>query len=263
MSDTVVFDGYSLDTSERITESLTTRSAPKRLVERARLAAKDGTKVVSALDDEKIITWRGFLKTTTASGLRGLIDEVKQALTKTEKTLAVTEADVTREYVCSLVDEIEIGQEHYEITAAPIEVQFLAADPYCYDQAYTTWSGTSISGTSWTQSLTLSGSAAPAPRLTVDVSISGAVTEIKLTNNDEWLSVSRPTGQYGFGDNAQLIIDCQAQTVTLSGVNVTFSGVLPSFTPGLNVLKLGFAHSSAYQYDNRVNLTLSYRRRWR
>lgn len=238
----ISFNDYNLQNDEKITERTQQRTSPPKIAERLKLVRRDGAKITNIQDDEKIIRVEGHLLSATTSGFRGLIDDFKRELSATEKTLRITMDDGSvREYTASVMKKIELPREHFMTDYSPFRVDFLCADPYGYDESFTTASATNITTSPWTGTVLFSGSKEPVPVIDVFINATNQLYIVNLINNttNQEISVTRPaTGIFAFSGGQQLTIDTNLLSVTLANIPVSYSGVFPEFNLGNNDLSL-------------------------
>lgn len=266
----ISFNGYDLQTGERITERTQQRTSPPKITERLKLVRRDGSKITNIQDDEKIIRVEGSLLTPTVSGFRGLLDEFKRELSATEKTLRITMDDGSvREYTASVMRKIELPREHFMTDYSPFRVDFLCADPYGYDETFTTVSAVNITTSPWTSTVPFSGSKEPVP--VIDVFIGATwqlyIVNFKNTTTNQEIEVTRPaTGIFAYSGGQQLTIDTNLLAVTLDNVPVSYSGVFPDFNLGSNDLELElftFLGEQLDQFNDNSNNHHNVSRSWR
>jgi len=241
MAANVEFDSFSLQRDEIVTTEIVDLQAPDRTLNIGKRGRDDFSVFTSEYFDSKSIQVSGYLVTTTESGLRGLVDDFKQAMSRTQKDLDITRNDgVTRRYTGTSAS-IEVLQENIETTRARFTVGFRLPDPFGEDT--TSQSGSFITSTAITNTeITISGTYPARPTIRLDL-LSGSLGSLFLENTtlSGRLSIfhSVPAG----GD---LTINANTFAVTSSGNQVDYTGVFPLFRTyqeGINNLQTSISGS--------------------
>jgi len=176
----------------------------------------------------------------TEANLKTTVDSMKEALDTDEANLDIADGAGTIRYVCS-VQNINIPEEHYNITQLPFKISFLC-QPFGRATSTTTdtKSITNASASPYANTFDPVGSAKPKPVLKwlCVGAPTAAITQIVFTNTTtgDAMTISGlaldASGDY-------LSIDTENLTVKVSHdggaeTNIDYSGVFPSFKVSSN-----------------------------
>lgn len=219
------------DNVNYISTEITYRDMPDRDMQTANISRRPGIKLLNAEWTKKEITIKGHVFSTTASGLRGLVDIMQQNFAVKSLALAV---DTDRSYVATL-NSLKVPNQFYNVTYVPYEASFLCADPFSYGSQLTV-SGTTISGTlTYSGTITISGTVFAEPTLTINPTGANAgnsgITQLQITYTSAGETVTI-SGTINYLSNISL--NYANFTVTNSGVNSDFSGIFSRWEPGVS-----------------------------
>ncbi len=258
----VYFDGWLVgNTRERIIASFEDiYSSPEVELSLSEIAESDGSLVFDSRERSKILRLKGHLLTPNLSGFLGVVDELKENLSKRGKKLRVVRGDDSeREWIASLQGAVRIAQESYSSTYAQFEADFLCEDPFSYDPFWTTWSGVTITGLYASTILAISGTKEPLPEINYYAVNSGNLTGITFVNKSTEDRIFIDLLPVEFGNGDILTIDCYSKKVFINDTFETaFSGMFPSFPLGLNTLETYFAAATTIEDQKQVETELRY-----
>jgi len=238
------FDSYDLQTTNIKTRSIHHKHYPSRVIDIESNIRVADFRFISSYWDKKIITVNGSIVADSANTLRTVIDEMKNKLQGTEKSLDIDYGDGTIRYTAT-VKSLEIPDDFYYITLVPFTIEFLC-QPYGKSITSTNSSLNDITTSPKSHSLTVTGSSDPLPTITLTVDNETTMTEIEFKNvtTDDIITVTR-----AFADTEVLVIDCENQTVKVDDVNVDFTGVFPRFNTGANDCLVTITDGGAFNVD--------------
>jgi hypothetical protein len=241
----VKYDGTELANATYVTGQVGHESAPSREVSSGRREDGDGEVFVSTRYGAKRIQLTGYLASDSAANLETAIDAFKELMGRVEKTLAITYAGGTRNYVATC-ESHAIDRGHFDIMAAPWTATFVVLSGEGKDTSATlALNEHSVTVTTpGTDSFTLAGSKPPQPTITIKRSTAGATTrrgvEYMNTDTGERLIYTKNAAWQA---NCSVVINCLERKVTsdvavASQVEGDFYGVFPSFIVGTNNVKI-------------------------
>lgn len=250
------FNGFDLQTvgtdEGYITEFIDDESSPTIRPDVANFPSQNGGKWLSSFYGTKPIKAGGTIRSVTASGLEGKIDELKLVLLPSAVgRLRTVKAGNFRDYDV-IVKSVGIKREAYQTTKAPWEAEFEVVRSFGYrpDVYYrTTFSG--LSGASFDMNILSSGNAPYEPIIKLKVNTASQLGNITLRNlaTGDVMTFART-----WSAGEQLEINLEAGTLAnVLGSGVTYSGILMSFiaASGINPLRLTLA-SGTQNYDVSV-----------
>ncbi len=153
------FDSFSLQDSNYVISSVEYRTIPKRNVVLEQIARKSGMKLLSSEFLERHIKLTGYIIGSSSDNLLTLIDNLHTNVTR--KGTGTLTIDSNRD-ITALVESVVVAEPHYTQSFVPIELAFVAAEPF--------WKGTQQ-----TVSLTVTSGTSEPQTMTVNLTISGSV----------------------------------------------------------------------------------------
>lgn len=246
----ISYNSYNLQTSADSANTILSRDIlfkhlPIKEIFLQQDSIRNGFSISDVRYSQKIITVRGWLISDTQAHLRTLRDAFMTALSSDKEDLDIDYGSGTIRFEAS-VQNVTCDEEFWQITQIPFEISFLA-QPFGTATSTTTIdlnSGGNITTTPFSEGITISGSYNPKPVITITVVAETDMTAIKFENTttQDWIQVAR-----SFADAEVLTIDCDAETVQVGSTNVDFTGVLPSFNPSSNTIKITSTDSGVFQ----------------
>lgn len=212
------------------------------------LARRDGQKAVSSFYAGKTIPVKGYIKSVTASGLEGLIDQLKLNLyPKAEGNLDITKGLGKRRYK-SFVKSLSITRDGFQTTMAMFEAAFQCERAFGEEPTYTAMTSFSgVSASTFTVPVLTSGTAPYTPYIQLKVNTASQLGNIAMRNlaTGDPISFARR-----FSAGEILNIDVEKQSANILGSGVTFSGIMPTFVAvsGVNPLQI-ISASGTQNYD--------------
>lgn len=230
---------------------------PKRKLFIADIIQSNRSKVSSGFFNEKLINIRIDISRASRNLLQGSIDTLMSNIQGVEKSLIVPQNFAFRRYTATYEDIVITNDGGSYIEATLV---FRCSDRFGYDTAKTLLlNNTTITNNFRIITLTtnIDGSAryqAPVITITVNSVTNGGTPTITVgnANNGQVLTVSRT---WAAGD--LLIIDAANRTVQVNGIDVAYTGALPTWLKGGAVL----SYSDGLTARN-LTLKVDYFRRW-
>ena len=255
MADSITYDNFSLQDTHWKTKNIRYKNLPERSIDLETIAREDGFKIVNVGHDRKIIEVEGMLVTNTNSTMRTLLDSMKSSLRTKEKNLDIAYGGSTIRYEAT-VQDIEIPDDFYHITACPYRIIFVC-QPFGKSTTPVSSSYNNVTGSTYTNSINVTGSAEPRPVIQFTVDSETSLTKIQFQNKPVDAVTNSITVSQSFNAGNVLIIDCGERTVKLNGNNSDFTGVFPTFYPSTNSITITFT-STAHQVDTLITYYPSY-----
>lgn len=220
---------------------------PKRTLSTANLVRTNKAKTHSGFYTEKYITIGYCINGNTRDEAELSLDTLNTNLQGLEKRLVVPMAGTQRWYTASLsANNLTVSGGSY----IEGELVFELSDRYGYDYVLTTFLNLSgITAASRSDNYSFGGSApwqAPVITITYTAMTGGTGKDVIIGNNStgQQVTINR---NWSSGD--QLIVDVLNKVVTVNGSEVTTTGGLPEFAPGLGTITY---------YDNFTTRTFNY-----
>lgn len=249
----IQFDSYELQDTTVITSDIDgDDSAPKKSVGVYELPVLNGAKKTFEKYQARRITLQGIIKSPTASGLVGKMEEMKEVVARQDKQLTLTYPSYTRIYTgVSSEAGVEFKRASYAINIADYSLTFVCPEPWSV-QTTTSVSGVyGITTPTTALSVGVSGMLDPQPLIFFNTTASGSRFTIMNQTTGDVIDV--PTTFSGSGRS--LLIDPYNFQVTLDGTPVTFKGTFPRFKPGINSLLISTFGSAASALDQKFEET--------
>lgn len=196
------FGTFSFNENGFITEKIEFRQFAQRATIRAKIARREGIKVLSTEFGEKQITIIGFVTASSPAQLQSMLDDLKNLIQAEEGSLVVENGRTYRATVTNLV----IPDEHYNQSKANFEVSFVTSDPFASGALLTVIQNVPSGTTTFSGYVSISGTFFVRPTIIYrppDGDGSGRTGISKL------VLVHEPTGQEltvsGFGNGVSLV----------------------------------------------------------
>jgi len=244
MADNITFNSFDLQDSNYLTRDIRHRKmANKTLVSRNTL--RDGKReILDTWYTEKEIEVSGWIIGSSSSDLRTKIDNLKENLRTEEGNLDIDYGGNTLRYKAT-VRSLDIPEEHYHITQVPFTIVF-SAEPWgkATSTSSETWS--SISSSTYTNSINITGSHSPFPLIQITANkLMSTTVKVENETTGDWIQTS---STQSISTNSVIEIDIENQTFQLDSVDIDFDGVFPSFEPNTNSIKVTLSAASP-DYD--------------
>lgn len=130
----ISFDTFELQTDNIIISEVVYRNIAERVLDTAKVARRNGVKLLSDTYGAKQITMTGCIVADTASELQSYIDDLN--LNVVSKGEGVLTMDNNRK-IEALVSSMAIGDSHYNQSFVPLELEFLCPEPFFIGDNYT------------------------------------------------------------------------------------------------------------------------------
>lgn len=247
MSVSASFNGHSLQTSNILLADIDHASTPDITANVLQLAKAPRSTVTSALKQQKTITLSGAIVGTNNSltDCSSQVDTYKGFLVGKELVLNVSDGQINRNYIAT-VNKNTITRPNY-LGYAKFSTTFLCSQPYGADNSITTLlNGVGRTLASFNDAITVGGNSEwQTPLITITLTaVTGGTNGIITIGNA--LTGQACAIQRIWANGDVLIIDVNniLAPVTVNGVQVVFTGALPTFNPS------GFVGSQAITYND-------------
>ena len=220
--DDIVFDGYSLQNTEIITETLNYDDLGIVDFNTFNFPRNNWGGVISKYYRGRKVTFKSFVKESTSTALNDKLDEIKNKLATTEWYLDIrVNSEIRR--VKATCTNLDYKRQHYHVTFIPLDITFTILEPFFY--AITSQSASYLSKTgTFSEEFTSLGTAATEPTIYFIFWVS-TVTSMVITNPD----TTTMTITTSLWVSDVLIIDSKNKVVTKNGTEIDYSGVFPLF----------------------------------
>jgi phage-related protein len=202
-------------------------SMPDRELKTIPLVRQHGSIVVGDRWTKKVVPIFAYILAPTRQLYEQTIDELKWRLSAPQRSLVLTQAGSERVYTATCAN---MPDTFIEGGKSFIQMNFECNDPFGTDTEVITYdTGTFTTATkSFDHVYEGFADAAPILLLTLGTITGGTNKTITLGNSVSGQSISI-TGNWASNDVIR--IDCAAQSVTVNGLGVPFTGFFPSFSP--------------------------------
>ncbi len=205
--------------------------SPSRLFETERRPNRHGRLVLSDYWDVNDIVLRGTLITDSQTELDALIDTMKKTLKIQGGYLDIQRGDGSRRRFKTTCREMDFQRtENFHIAWCPLELRFQCLTPFGTDTGYTS-NFHSVSGLTFSESQTNSGTAEASPQFILIVTSASGVTKINVKNDTTGQEIELTTS---VSDGDVIVIDSEALTARKNSTALDFDGDFPTFEVGVN-----------------------------
>lgn len=246
MATSITYNSVSFQDTNVVTRKIIHEDNDHRRLNIQRIG-REGAKVVDDSFDVKKIVIEGMIKDTSKANLESRIDSLnKSLLSVLDKDLDVAYSTGTRRYVCTCT-HFQIMREYFTINCVDFKAEFIVTKPFGKGLDTTTLEFLGLT-TAQRDSVNLSGSARPLPKLRVKVNSETNLTQFQFQNLTTGDTV---TVINDLNANDVIIIDCDELSITKNGVEIDYQGVFPQFDLGWNDFYIWFT-GTAYNVDLKV-----------
>lgn len=225
------FNGTAFDSVPGVSVLMIDAYKPgKRKLNLGNIAQQSRSRVSMALMDAKPITVRLGINRATRDLCEVSLDAIMAIVQPKEKYLVIEQSGTTRQYKCTFTTPVvNYGGGSY----MEVDLLFECSDKYGVSTASTLLAAFSGYNSSYrTDNVTIGGSLLDQPivyTLTIGAVTGGTSATVNI-GNDETGQEIHVTRTWVPGD--VLVVDVDAESVTVNGVEVDFTGALPTFVPG-------------------------------
>lgn len=254
ITDPIYFGGVNLNSINGwLTTGTDTFRYPTRKVNTFNLTQSDSSVTTSAFFTGRNINIRGIIRVYGRENLDDSLGELRRILEPINQVLQLSVSGNSRKFYNVTTSNISISDVSGGM--ALIEIEFITSDPFNY--ALTTTQALNISNLTTTPidySLTFDGTTTQLPIITctIDTITASTVTGMTFSNSTQSITIDRTWTALDI-----LVIDCQAQTVTVNDTVVNFTGNFLEFSKGINYLRYS-DEFTARQVDINVIYTKRY-----
>lgn len=249
------FNGFTFNDSNFITERITFKGFAERSVIRAKIARREGVKVLANEFGEKEITIEGKVDATSVSDLQSKLDSMKTLITQQEGPLII---ELGRTFTAT-VTMLGIPDEHYNLTRAPFAITFVCSDPFSVGDSVSATVPLASGITTLSGAVTISGTYFSRPSMIYAPGGSAGNTNIRRLDfthiaTGQTISVSGFGSGLGLQYGSNVVIDFSNFVITENGSQKDFLGSFPKWEPGNNTYILT---TTPAQVGGSVNINYS------
>jgi len=244
-TDLIVFNGFSMSSSDIITEQFP-ESGPTREIIGGNVPRGHGQYRTADYFRAKTLEFSGIATAASAAALNTLLDTIMKALSPADGHLDITRDGVTRRFVATLrnPDTIFSGRQGSDISVCPFRCIFECREPFGHDVEYTAASE-SISIPSSNYAIQNIGTAPADP---VFILIFDAATAVSAVNIQRIDGNGNTLQEIEFADTINagdvLEFDSERKKVILNGIPQRFTGSFLELEPGANLVRIAIAGTS-------------------
>ena len=223
----ITFNGYDLQSAGFRTSDLPHENG-QLSVDVAQVGAYGG-RVINMRVGTKDISLVGWISAANSDALDALVDTIKSNVYGKTGALDIAYNGGTRRYT-AVCTGLEVKSNPRDLTMHQIGLK-LTALGLGQGTTQVTNSYPGRTATYSTGAVTFTGTAAPRPAVVITVNSCTALSSITVTNGTtaKSLTITRT-----FAASDVIIIDCDAQKVTVNAISVYYTGVIPNFAAGAN-----------------------------
>lgn len=249
-SDKIIFNSYSLQSADIISQILLQDSTPDRDFDTVGVPRGHGQIITGDFWRKKRVKVSGIIKKPTNELLEIELDAMKKALGVGEAYLDITIAGVVRRYKATLVNGSNLFEQRkgYHITVCPFQAEFECSTPFGESVDYQTIGFLDNSDLAFIEQANNDGTVEAKPVIIVSFSAANSVTAVSFKNNSTGEEI-KITQNFVAGD--YLRFDSELLSATVNGSEVDYDGAFPSFKTGANNFTLTITGTSA-TYDLTV-----------
>lgn len=249
---TITYDAVSLQDSTYQTQEIEHESMDHKLLNEQRFGNRDGAKVVDITFAPRTIILRGVVTGATIDTLETNLDALMQLMNRGKKNLDIAYASGTRRYQ-AYCRSVKVIRQHFNITFAPFEIEFMVGDPpfgTTLDTTTAEFTGVGTSVGTFSGTFTATGTRRPLPIIQFNINGGSNIVDITFQNLTTGGAITvTPAGGFVGGD--VLKINTNDYTVTINGVAVDYTGFFPEFAQGANDVKR-VIHSTWHSIDMKI-----------
>jgi hypothetical protein len=243
----IFFDNENLnDTPYHVVDFGHESVADKRL-NNYELARSRGVVMVSTGRSAKRIEVRGFIQGASVGDLDSHIDGLFEILEREGKNLDISYAGGTRRYKNAYAETTRLTKRHP--TMAEWSAVFVVPSGVGQATSQTSVDVENVTDDVYEGSIAIAGTAYPLPTVTIVFDSNTAGETIELLLNGNKITINKGSA---FSVSDEVILDFQAQKVTLNGTEIEYQGVFPRWEIGTNEYSLTL-DGTARQYDVNIS----------
>lgn len=241
-----LFDSFSLQDGNYISEEVSYRNTPSRDLETAKITRRPGVKLMSHDFGERRVRIVGHILGDSVSDLQSKIDDLHTNITRKEEGKLYVESN--RSAVATVVS-VAISDPHYAQDYVPFEIEFLLTDPFFYGSQQTVSWTIPASTTTLTDTLTISGSVYAEPTIRYAAPAGGGYTTtsgitVSYTPTGEHVTWSG-TGPATLAYADSVSFDYASHLITQGVTEMDVEGVFSRWEPGSAPFTATFSGTAA------------------
>lgn len=248
---TLTFDNVDLMASPYIVRYLYHDGWPERRLDMEKRAHERGALLLDTQFGEKVFAMAGKITGATQDELETNIETFKELMSREAQNLDIGYASSTRRYK-AYVDELKINRDFYHLLHAPFSLKFIVPSGISINPVAVNDSHDNITDASYSNTITILGSAKPTPTVTLTIDSATTATVAEVTINGDKITITTAL----VATNV-LVIDCENKKVTKDGTEVDYAGIFPRFKVGSNAYTIALTRT-ACQYDLDIDYFKTY-----
>lgn len=255
-TDDIVFNDYSLQNADVVTQILLQDSTPDRDFGTAAVPRGDGQIITGDFWRRKTVKLKGVIHKTTNALLEAELDAMKKALAVAEAVLDIKIAGVTRRYLATMTSGNDIfgDRKGYHVTFCPFNVEFVSVEPFGKSVSYNSSGFLATSVLILNEEVTNNGTIHAKPVVILNLTAASGVTAISFKNNTTGEEI-KVTMSLNAGD--YLKFDSEQMQVTVNGTVEDYTGSFPVLATGANSFTITVTGTSC-TYDLTVKHKTTY-----
>lgn len=239
----IVFNGYSLQNTDIVTQFLVHDNMPDRDFDTGAIPRADGEFILGDFWRKKEVEVNGFIRKTTSSELEAEIDAMKKALAVPEANLDVTVDGIVRRYVATLINGASLFSErkNFHITFIPFSARFSCSAPFAVLTTYDSTVRYDQTSLALNEQIDNAGTVRSKSVLILDFSAASSITAINYRNNTRGEEIEL-TKNINAGD--YIVFDGENLEVTVNGAVQDYDGIFPLLDTGANSITITLTGAS-------------------
>ena len=225
---TFAFDNFAMELVPWFTPtSRLPNGMPDVDIKTVQLVRNHGAVVVSQRFTKKVIQVFGYILAPNRTAYEESMDELKFRLSGKQRPLSLIQAGKERRYTASLT---AFGEGFIEGGKTYISLTFEAHDPFGRDISDVVYIESPITVAAKVLNHIFEGYADVRPKIQLTLAgLTGTGTRTVYVANSvtgQEIQITRV-----WANNDVLVVDCDAQSVTVNGIKIDFTGFFPTFAP--------------------------------
>lgn len=222
------FDSFSLQDDTYITSNVKHHIRAKRNIQTTPITRRSQRKFVNEQLQEKVITVKGHIITSTVDAMQTAIDNMFRYTSGVEKTLTIESG---RDYKAT-AEKVDVEDRNFTKTMAPFEIDFISAKPYS-EGTETPISFVVISGLfSYSLSTTISGTFLNRPVFTFTLPSGTGTSPINIIKVLNFETANEITVSGTFTAESDVVLNYDDYSVTVGGTETDYTGQFDDISVG-------------------------------
>lgn len=229
----VIYDGFNFADYGIVLSLIDHLKVAPRRNQIARIASRNGGKLIQSNLDVKPIFLEGYYTGDTPADAQAMYDTLAAILNRQERPLIVPHAGSTRQYIAT-PENIMISNPD-GLNKLTFSLEFVVPDGNSAEQTATTLISSTVTTASATIPLTIEGSVTARPfiTLTFDTVTGGTAKTVAIRNARDFIGL---TFSRDFVSGDTITIDSDNFQIYINGALTEPDGRIPSWSPGTGAL---------------------------